>query len=119
MLYEVITDQIPGTGLGLALASELVKLMKGKIRVISEEGKGAEFTVSLPLTNTATASKDHGISAINQESINAGIPKTVSPSESGTFFKKEDHLPLLLIVEDNSDVVEYLRAILEKNYRIA
>ncbi len=111
-------DQIPGTGLGLALASELVKLMKGKIRVISEEGKGAEFTVSLPLTNTATASKDHGISAINQESINAGIPKTVSPSESGTFFKKEDHLPLLLIVEDNSDVVEYLRAILEKNYRI-
>lgn len=111
-------DQTPGTGLGLALASELVKLMKGEIRVRSQEGKGAEFTVSLPLLNTANVSIDHGISTINPESVDAGIPKTAASSGRGTLLKKQDNLPLLLIVEDNSDVVEYLRAVLEDHYNI-
>ncbi len=53
-------DQTPGTGLGLALASELAKLMKGEIRVKSEEDKGTEFTVVLPVQTSAKLSEDHG-----------------------------------------------------------
>jgi len=37
-----------GTGLGLYIASEIIKLAKGKIDLKSEEGTGAEFIVSLP-----------------------------------------------------------------------
>ncbi|MCY1718888.1 ATP-binding protein [Prolixibacteraceae bacterium Z1-6] len=111
-------DQIPGTGLGLALTSELVKLIKGKIRVKSEEGKGAEFSVSLPVLKNAKGSNDHGISVINPELIDAGMPK----SEAGPVFEtnreKQEELPLLLIVEDNNDVIEYLQVILDKHYNI-
>lgn len=37
-----------GTGLGLAISKELIERMGGSIDVISEVGKGSEFTVILP-----------------------------------------------------------------------
>jgi len=37
-----------GAGLGLAISWDLAKAMGGDLRVRSEEGKGARFTLSLP-----------------------------------------------------------------------
>ncbi|TFH49137.1 MAG: ATP-binding protein, partial [Bacteroidia bacterium] len=39
-----------GSGLGLALTKELVKLLDGTIAVESLFGEGTEFTVTLPVT---------------------------------------------------------------------
>jgi signal transduction histidine kinase/ActR/RegA family two-component response regulator len=41
-------NNIEGTGLGLSITSRLVELMKGKIDVKSEYGKGSIFTVTIP-----------------------------------------------------------------------
>lgn len=40
---------IPGLGLGLYIAAEIVKLQEGKIWVESEEGEGTTFSFSLPI----------------------------------------------------------------------
>jgi two-component system sensor histidine kinase/response regulator len=45
--------QYPGTGLGLALAKQLVELHNGSIQVMSQPGKGSMFTVRIPLQRTA------------------------------------------------------------------
>jgi two-component system sensor histidine kinase KdpD len=43
-------DRIPGTGMGLTIAREIVRAHHGRIWVESEPGKGARFSFSVPRT---------------------------------------------------------------------
>lgn len=43
-------EMIPGTGMGLTIAREIVRAHRGRIWVESEPGKGATFSFSLPRT---------------------------------------------------------------------
>jgi signal transduction histidine kinase len=42
-------SQIPGTGVGLAGAKELVERFDGELELVSDENRGSTFTVRLPL----------------------------------------------------------------------
>ena len=44
-------SKIQGTGMGLAIAKAIVELDGGKMRMVSQIGKGSVFTFSLPLTS--------------------------------------------------------------------
>src|SRR6202035_355555 len=52
-----IARKYGGTGLGLAITYRFVQLMKGRISVESESGKGATFTVDLPAQVIAETSE--------------------------------------------------------------
>ncbi len=56
-----VTRDHGGTGLGLALVREFVKLMGGELRLVSQLGLGSYFEFSLPELNQAThaANLDH------------------------------------------------------------
>ena len=114
---------MPGSGLGLALTRELVKLMQGTIDVESVPGEGAAFTVVLPATRTAPLIDMHEVAEITgrfSEMIPGkfrredGVPSRKGPSGEKTSGEK----PLLLIVEDNKDVVQYLCSLVENEYEV-
>lgn len=66
------TKGIKGTGLGLAVARRVAEEHGGKIRVSSEEGRGATFTVTLPADGasvtdpSATATSRHRSPPLSQ-----------------------------------------------------
>ncbi|NOX84868.1 MAG: response regulator [Chlorobi bacterium] len=106
----------PGSGLGLAITRELIHLLDGTINVESVYGKGTEFIISLPVTHNAafetttdfleTEGMIHGLVPFSDDK--AILSEKIAPNDK----------PLLLIVEDNVDVVDYLVALLEKDYSI-
>ena len=106
-----------GTGLGLAHSKEVVKLMKGSFSVESELGKGSIFTVLLPIQNKAKLTHANTSELIHNASY---TPVTSMSSNMFTPIKSngEKDLPQLLIIEDNPDVVTYLKTCLANNYYV-
>lgn len=100
-----------GTGIGLALTRELVKLMKGTVEVQSEVDRGTTFVVTLPIQRQAPLVEDHPV-------MLHPAPASVGTSAPAPAPVDKD-LPALLIIEDNPDVVEYLRSFLSMEYRVA
>jgi signal transduction histidine kinase len=47
--------QVPGLGLGLYIARQIVEAHRGRLEVVSELGKGSEFILYLPLPGAASA----------------------------------------------------------------
>jgi signal transduction histidine kinase/DNA-binding response OmpR family regulator len=117
-----------GTGIGLALTKEMVQLLNGTISVDSIKGEGSEFTVILPVTRDAPLSEiPEGADLIkvtdDQYEGDGSYGEPLYPLQSpGDLFSvlaaDPSKLPLMLIVEDSTDVVLYLQAILKYEYRI-
>jgi signal transduction histidine kinase/ligand-binding sensor domain-containing protein/DNA-binding response OmpR family regulator len=99
-----------GTGIGLSLVNEYVKLHKGRIELESETGKGSCFTILLPVTTDMNNGGDNLIQT-------AKIEETVY-SDSISNEKIYDHNPTILLVEDNEDFLLYLKDNLKNNYNI-
>lgn len=55
---ERVSTDIGGTGIGLSIAKEIVESHGGKIRVKSEQGRGAEFIFTLPLKDNTVATEE-------------------------------------------------------------
>lgn len=47
---QVSSQHSPSTGLGLTIVQKIVSLHNGKIKVVSQIGKGAEFIITIPLS---------------------------------------------------------------------
>lgn len=104
-----------GSGIGLALTHELVTLLGGNIAIISDEGRGCEFCVTLPLNydkiqdNAEPDDTSSSVPAV-QEMID-GENATMSATGNA-------QAPIVLIVEDNVDLREYLGRCLSPKYHV-
>lgn len=105
-----------GSGLGLALAKEFTELMKGTIEVVSQPLKGTTFTVSLPVTYTAPLEQSVPWKFSDYMSWPSKTKRQKNIGNSESFWR--NNLPTLLIVEDSPDLLQYLSAILQDEYRI-
>jgi DNA-binding response OmpR family regulator/two-component sensor histidine kinase len=96
-----------GTGIGLSITKEFVKMHGGTIHVESEPDNGSTFTIHLPLliaTETAFAIQPSAEKPVSSNRVAASAHKKV--------------LPIILLVEDNDDFRFYLKDNLRDNYMV-
>ena len=97
-----------GTGIGLAITKEFVKLHNGVITVQSEPEKGACFTVLLPAKKIYEPSPRAATNLIPIEDEDQAILEETQKGRKKT----------IIIVEDNEDLRFYLKENLKTQYHI-
>jgi len=111
-----------GSGIGLALVNELVKLHEGAIAVRSAPGGGASFTVTLP----------KGSAHLPVEHVKAPREASSTAARAGAYVAealgwlpgaqsapaRPQGLPRVLVADDNADLREYARHLLEPHYDV-
>ncbi|MBK8969581.1 MAG: response regulator [Lewinellaceae bacterium] len=102
----------PGTGIGLSLVQEFTRLLGGTVSVESREGRGTMFILRLPIRREAPAPK--------AGTAELPVKKHELPAApmAGTGEESDLDLPTLLLVEDNTDIVQYLISCLEGRYQL-
>lgn len=116
-----ISDDATGTGIGLALARELIGLHHGSIHANSETGKGTEFIIKLPLGRAHLSDEE-----IVESNVLEGEPISISNSYPDHNFmsknipggKGAEDKPMLLLIEDNADVRNYITDILRQTFQV-
>ena len=117
--YQVddsFTREYEGSGIGLALTNELIKLHHGAIEVESNSESGTIFTITLPL------GKQHfAVDEINKETIIAENDTEMNIIQVPVDIDEEydaEHSKKLLIVEDNEDMRGYIKSCFKSDYFI-
>ncbi len=121
-----------GAGIGLALVQELLKLHGGYIEAESVPGEGSTFTVSIPfgtkhlpsdcIREDETAAPDALTARSYIEEARRWLP-TPDKDEHSSRIRQSLSLadrdrPLILLADDNADMRDYLRSLLDEHYRI-
>lgn len=125
-----------GTGIGLSLAKELSQIHGGDINVMSIENKGTTFILSLPLIITHDE-RDKFLSNVKARIITGSITNESRSQEQLSKIKNENYdkdmsidistseesiskseKPIILIIDDNTQLLSLLKAELEREFRI-
>ncbi len=114
-----------GSGIGLALVQELVKLHGGTVRVDSKLGEGSSFSVAIPLGHAHLPADQVGGLHTLASTVPGASPFVVEalrwlPEESQD--KHDDEVaksrPRILVVDDNADMRQYVARLLSGRYEV-
>ncbi len=126
---------VEGSGIGLALVSELVRIHGGRVAVASGEGEGSTFTVSLPTGSAhldrerivaprSVASSSTGASSFVEEALRwvggepAGTEPALEQDTQRVEFDHGDRGARILLVDDSADMRDYIKRLLSPHYSV-
>lgn len=103
-------EETTGSGIGLSLVRDFVRLHEGTVEVFDNIGTGAVFVVHLPVKHVdvkAELPKPSLIPQVEDENQETDIEST-----------DRSNFPLVLVVDDNEDFRLFMRHSLELQYRV-
>lgn len=115
-----------GSGIGLALVQELVRLHGGTVEAASRPGEGATFTVKLPfgtahlpaerLGTALPASTATGAGAYVEEALRWLAADASDPGDPAV--PATGRRPRVLLADDNADMRDYVQRLLAPHYEV-
>lgn len=117
--YFQSNNSVKGTGVGLSLTKNLVELHKGIITASSHPGVKTSFAFYLPLLSEkelaeAQAVPKNYLPEYNLTDLSGGALSSIDSQEEAT----EQDKPILLLVDDNTEILDYLDMIFKQQYHI-
>lgn len=130
--FYQVDGQRKGTGIGLSLVKMLVEKHHGTITVASEPAQYTEFKVTLPADMAAFTEKERELPAhevetsaslrelpVADEYFSGDASAVVSDEKSDDDqieVGSEEERPTILLVDDNKEMVDYLKDNFRQNY---
>lgn len=121
-ISQTNSSNYSSSGIGLSFTKELVKLHKGEITVTSEYGAGSNFTVRIPCSKMYYSTNEIQES-ITDDKTNHNVTDALRYMQEETLNVYENQstskiMPLLLIIEDDKQLREFLIEDLSHKYRV-
>jgi DNA-binding response OmpR family regulator len=112
--------KVDGVGIGLALTKELVEFLNGEISLKSELGEGSEFVIYLPI-NRAEKNIIDNVNVLLEKEEPIEKEKEIAlefETELVDLDFEKNGTPQLLVIEDNEDVITYIKSCVKEVYNI-
>uniref|UniRef100_A0A832G878 histidine kinase n=1 Tax=Ignavibacterium album TaxID=591197 RepID=A0A832G878_9BACT len=108
---------VEGSGIGLALVKELVEIHFGEIEFKSTEGKGTTFKITIPVDEEFYEKKNiiSSNTLISEDKTKSFVQ---NPEKRETSDDTSEETPLLLIVEDNDDMRQFIKENILQYYKV-
>ena len=114
--YQVDSARHEGSGIGLAVAKSFVELHGGTIDVQNQPvGTGTIFTVTIP---RVAVTEDEMVDAGSLQIDAATIETELGDSFEGENAFESEPKPLVLVIDDNADLRQYMQMLLGEQYRV-
>jgi DNA-binding response OmpR family regulator len=113
-----------GTGIGLSIVKDMIKLLHGEIELHSREDKGSTFIIRFPVGKEILKETNFKVKrplpGTSGHQARNEVEKITPRKDYPNLDVKEtsNGNPILLIVEDNDDVREHLKNNLEEDYLV-
>ena len=114
---NAVNMKITGTGIGMLQTYKLVKRHLGKITVSSKENEGTVFHLRFPIDNKRYKHQNSGMEVHGIVSPNS-LPPHTQPTTTKQRMTVPNVCPQVLIVEDNTELRNFLCQSLSEHYHI-
>mgnify|MGYP000037969244 CR=1 FL=1 len=100
-----------GVGIGLSLVNELVKAHGWRISLVSEQGHGSKFSLSMPSAMPGSSEKEMPIS-LSENEVTSLLTEQRSVASDQAVHSQQ----VVLVIEDNMDMQSHIKQVVEQQH---